>query len=219
MRCLLYWKPFKNDKKCFLFCFKNSFRSQDIYVFVTTFWWRRKNGLIRRVRLTSKFMTSETGSQTIAIYILPNISQSKGNQTLKFGQLIEHYKRNIFLQRSCGKWVRETSSKLNMRWKQLVCSLVLIYFDSLQLAIQQKNKLCKILDYLSRDTLNFHFSEKALALVSPSHFVDDFSRKMLLMLHSTDQHSLSDCLYFSRYWTICVLQFLLTRLWRHKILN
>ena len=111
-------------------------------------------------------MTSETGSQTIAIYILPNISQSKGNQTLKFGQLIEHYKRNIFLQRSCGKWVREASSKLNMRWKQLVCSLVLIYFDSLQLAIQQKNKLCKILDYLSRDTLNFHFSEKALGLVS-----------------------------------------------------
>ena len=48
-------------------------------------------------------MTSDTGSQTIAIYMLPNISQSKGNQTVKFGQLIEHYKRNIFLQRSCGK--------------------------------------------------------------------------------------------------------------------
>ena len=27
---------------------------------------------------------------TIAIHILPNISTSKGNQTLKFGQLIEH---------------------------------------------------------------------------------------------------------------------------------
>ena len=35
------------------------------------------------------------------IHILPNISQSKGNQTMKFGQLIEYNKRNIFLQKSC----------------------------------------------------------------------------------------------------------------------
>ena len=34
-------------------------------------------------------MTSQPGLQTIAIHILPNISQSKGNQTIKFGQLIE----------------------------------------------------------------------------------------------------------------------------------
>ena len=29
-------------------------------------------------------------------HILPNISQSKGNQTLKFGQVKEYNKRNIF---------------------------------------------------------------------------------------------------------------------------
>ena len=34
-------------------------------------------------------MTSQPGLQTIAIYMLSNISQSKGNQTTKFGQLIE----------------------------------------------------------------------------------------------------------------------------------
>ena len=34
------------------------------------------------------------------IHILPNISQSKGNQTMKIGQLIEYNKRNIFLQKS-----------------------------------------------------------------------------------------------------------------------
>ena len=28
--CLLYWKPFKNDEKCFLFHLKSSFPSQDI---------------------------------------------------------------------------------------------------------------------------------------------------------------------------------------------
>ena len=35
-------------------------------------------------------MTSQRGLQTIAIYILPNISQSKGSQTMKFGRLIEY---------------------------------------------------------------------------------------------------------------------------------
>ena len=32
-----------------------------------------------------KFMTPQPGQQTIAIHILPNISRSKGNQTMKFG--------------------------------------------------------------------------------------------------------------------------------------
>ena len=40
-------------------------------------------------------MTSQPGLQTIAIHILPNISQSKGNQTMKFGQLI-NITREIF---------------------------------------------------------------------------------------------------------------------------
>ena len=74
-------------------------------------------------------MTWEPGLQTISIHILPNISQSKGNQTMKFGQLIEYNKINIFLQKSCRK-------KLNIRWKQVACSLVSIYFDSPQLTIQ-----------------------------------------------------------------------------------
>ena len=55
--------------------------------------------------------------------------------------------------------------------------------------------------------LNLDFSEKGLGTVFPPHFVYDFSRKMFLMLYSiTDQISLSDCLYFVRYWAICVLQ-------------
>ena len=35
-------------------------------------------------------MTSQPGLQTIAIHILSNISQSKGNEATKFGQLIEY---------------------------------------------------------------------------------------------------------------------------------
>ena len=68
-----------------------------------TFWSCRKNGLIRKIGLTSKYLTSQPGLQTIAVHILPNISQTKGNQTMKFGQLIEYDKRNIFLQKLCRK--------------------------------------------------------------------------------------------------------------------
>ena len=54
-------------------------------------------------------MTSQPGQQTIAIHILPNISRSKDNQAMKFGQVIEDNKANIFLWKVCRKWARETS--------------------------------------------------------------------------------------------------------------
>ena len=41
-------------------------------------------------------MTSHPGKKTITIQILPNISGSKGNQTLKFSQLIEYITKEIF---------------------------------------------------------------------------------------------------------------------------
>ena len=47
-------------------------------------------------------MISEHGKQNIAIHILPNISRSKRNQTMKFGQFRE-YNRNIFLEKSYTK--------------------------------------------------------------------------------------------------------------------
>ena len=45
-------------------------------------------------------MTSQPWKQTISIHTLPNISRIKGTQTMKFGQLIEHDMRNIFLEKS-----------------------------------------------------------------------------------------------------------------------
>ena len=53
----------------------------------------------------SKFMMSPPGKQAIGTLILPSISRSKGNQTLKFGQSTEDNMRNIFLEKSntkCG---------------------------------------------------------------------------------------------------------------------
>ena len=61
--------------------------------------------IIRKLRLISKFMTSQNWKQMITIHILPYISRSKGNQTMKFGQLIEYNMRNMFFEKwyiKCG---------------------------------------------------------------------------------------------------------------------
>ena len=56
-------------------------------------------------------MMSQPDWQTIVIHILLNISWSKGNQTMKFGQLIEYNMRNIFHEKSFAKCGGETSPR------------------------------------------------------------------------------------------------------------
>ena len=53
-------------------------------------------------------MTSQPGKQIIAIHILPNISRSKNNQTMKYGKLIDCNMKNIFLEKSFAKCGGET---------------------------------------------------------------------------------------------------------------
>ena len=45
------------------------------------------------------------------MHILPNISRSKVNQTMKFCQLREYNMRNIILEISCTKYGGETSPR------------------------------------------------------------------------------------------------------------
>ena len=59
--------------------------------------------MIRKLRSISKIMTSSTGKQKFTIHILPDISRSKSNQAIRFGQLIEYNVRNIFLEKSLTK--------------------------------------------------------------------------------------------------------------------
>ena len=42
------------------------------------------------------------------MHILPNISRSKSNQTIKLGQLIEYNLRSIFVEKSYTKYAAET---------------------------------------------------------------------------------------------------------------
>ena len=68
-------------------------------------------------------MMSQPGKQTIAIHILPYISRSKDNQTVKFGQLREDSMRKIFLEKSYPKCGGETSLKTFSKKSKLSISL------------------------------------------------------------------------------------------------
>ena len=104
--------PLKMIKNSFYFNLKALFVLKIFKFLWRLFWSCRKSGLIRKIKLTSKFMTSQPGLQRIAIHKLPNISQSKDNQTMKIGQLVEYNKRNIWFLKLCRKWGKETSSRL-----------------------------------------------------------------------------------------------------------
>ena len=56
-------------------------------------------------------MTSQLIKQRITMHILANISRDKGNQAMKFGQLIEYNKITTFLQKSYKKCGSEASSR------------------------------------------------------------------------------------------------------------
>ena len=71
-------------------------------------------------------MTSQSGLQTIAIHILPNISRSNYNKTMKFGQLTEYNTIGVgynFLEKSYTKWGGETSHRLFSKTSKLRISL------------------------------------------------------------------------------------------------
>ena len=61
--------------------------------------------------------------QTIAIYVLPSISRSTGNQTMKFDQLIEYNMRTIFLEKSYTKCHGESIPRPFSKRSKLCISL------------------------------------------------------------------------------------------------
>ena len=92
--------------------------------------------------------------------------------------------------------------------KALASGLSLFQYISIALSlVYNKAKLYKTLDYWSRDMLNFDFWERGLGIVFPPHFVYDFLIKIFLKLYSVNRPiSLAGCLYFLKFWAICVLQ-------------
>ena len=148
------------------------------------------DGLIKR--LIPTFLTSQTGQQIFTC-----------NQDMKFGMLIKYNVRNIFLQKYCKKWGRETSSrpifvfvflKASYKVKTSCPHLIFNILVDLHLDIQW-NKLYNIYIYIYRYAQFLFFTKWSGTSFSTSFF----SCYILL----TDQISLFGCLYFLRYWTSC----------------
>ena len=138
-----------------------------------------KNGLIRKIRLISKVMTSQPGWQTISIHILTIISRSEGSHTMKCGQLIEYNTRNIFLEKSypkCGGNLFSDPFLKNQNWANsgsIVCFIKSVFI------------VCQVEDY--RNILKLSFrplaftsnkafkkTKRGLELVSLPYFLRDF---------------------------------------------
>ena len=69
-------------KNAFYFILKAVFVLKIFKFLSSLFGHIEKTAWLEKIRLISKFIMSQLGKQRIIIYILPNISWSKGNQTL-----------------------------------------------------------------------------------------------------------------------------------------
>ena len=140
--------------------------------------------------------------------MLTNISRSKENQVMQFGQLIEYNMRNIFPEKLYTKCARETiprpfykksnlSESLNQQSKVLL----------LHAKLRSNDNILKLsyssLDFTSYKTLLKN--KRGLELVFLPHlsmiFEEKYFSRYILLPY---QISLSGCPYFLRYWTICV---------------
>ena len=131
--------PFKMMKNAFYFTLKVLFVLKIFRFFVLTCGHVEKQ-LDQKDKVNFKICDVTNLKQTIAIHVLPNISRSKSNQTMIFGQLIEYKMRNIFLEKSYTKCVDETSSKpfykktkLNISLNKQSESLFLLYVQTKEL--------------------------------------------------------------------------------------
>ena len=100
-------------------------------------------------------MTSQARKKTIIIHILSNILRSKGNQTMKFGQLIEYIMTNIFLEKSYTKCCGETIPKPFL--KKLKLSIFLdLYLKVLHSYTFFKEKLRQHIQAIKNDNELFN---------------------------------------------------------------
>ena len=100
------------------------------------------------------------------------------------GSNAEIYKWPYFLQKSSRKWGRKTAPDLFFLKKALYEVKASGQSISIFLNLENKNKICKTLEYWSSDMLNFDFLEKGQWIISPPHFVHDFSEMMFVRVYS-----------------------------------
>ena len=112
---------------------------------------------------------------------MSNISRSKGNQAMKFDQLIECNMRNIFLEKSYAKCSGETNPRPFSEKLKLGISLThSLKFYTVCFYWMPCWGLQTTCFYLIR---LFQKINKGLELVCLSHFLQKFWRKLFLLLY------------------------------------
>ena len=100
---LLHGKPFKNDRKFFLFHLKSCFCSQYILRFFHDFLVIQKKRLDQKDKVNFKMHDVKGCLTKNCNTHIANILGSKSNQAMKLGQLIDYKKRNIFFSKIMQK--------------------------------------------------------------------------------------------------------------------
>ena len=159
-----------------------------------------ENGLLTKIKLNSRiweFKTSQSEKQILKIHILPNILRSKENLTMKFGQLIE-YVMNIFLETSYTKCGGEGKSQANL------CKI--------KIELISGSIIWNIIQFIfigcsGRGLPNFNKTKmlnNCFYLIQ--HFLKSKKKKSGTILSASYSACLIfECLYFFKYWGICIL--------------
>ena len=98
--------PLKMMKNASYFIFK-AFFVLEVFRFLSWLFVYVEKQLDEKAKVNFKISDVLTGQKISTIHILPSISRSKGNQAMKFGQLIKYNVKNIFLEKSYRKWDRD----------------------------------------------------------------------------------------------------------------
>ena len=129
------WKSFKNDKNVFhLQCFSCS----DIWIFVLNFRSCQKTGLIRKIRLISKFMIPQPVNKYFQHTYLPMSQEVK---TIR--QLIQRNLRNIVFLKIIHKMRWRCYSQTFFKKIKIAHMSRLIFISFIQLVFM----VCQVEDY------------------------------------------------------------------------
>ena len=123
---------------------------------------------------------------------MPNILRRKGNQTMKFGQLIECSMRNIFLEKSYIKYGGKTSPR-SFSEKLKLCISLDQYSNILYSLFLLHAKLRAIEMYWNKAADHFPLphlkpfktkqKKNSLELVSLHYFLHNFRRKIFFLMY------------------------------------
>ena len=123
---------------------------------------------------------------------MPNILRRKGNQIIKFGQLIDYNMRNIFLEKSYTKYGGKTSPR-SFSEKLKLCISLDQYSNVLYSLFLLHTKLRAIEIYWSKAADHFPLphlklfktkkTKNSLELVSLHYFLHNFWRKIFFLIY------------------------------------